>query len=193
MKKGTQIIFKICKRCGELKPHTSSDDRCQDCRKEYNHGNRAKQSRKKWNLNNVKTERSFLYSLDMHNLLSIYIGSTNSLIRSYRHFQGHSHLKEFIKSEADWITWGIHKISYIEVTDIVNNKAELEYLERLMILKHDPILNDEPPTIAPYLTAERMRELDEIVEKYLSKENWKERVVKVEDGKIVNYKDLKLI
>lgn len=83
----------------------------------------------------------------------IYIGSTfYKTVRLCNHFTNGNILI--------WKKYNLARVEYIDVSSVVGNKQELEYLERLFIQKNNPIRNKKSPN-PNNIDLVKLRELDD--------------------------------
>lgn len=134
---------KYCSKCGEILEKGYIQGYCRTCKSEY-----QKQYREdnKEHLNEYQKEyRETYYSQEYIYILwgvidgvetPLYCGST------CRPHRINEHLRSYNGTNAKtWVEGGIYKVTYADVTDLVETRRERFYLEDLYILELDPVFN----------------------------------------------------
>lgn len=119
--------------------------------------------------------QSFLYTIfgGATGEKPLYTGETGNITkRPSAHICGHSHLGI---PPCEWFKkYNLTSIKYYDITDIVREKAEVLYLEQLLIEYNDPILNQNNNRAFDfYLDEERLEELERVFyEKLINLNNY---------------------
>lgn len=92
----------------------------------------------------------------------LYIGQTSNIFKRIpQHKCGHSHLG--IKQQYWYQKYNLSNILYFEITDKVQEKAEVLHLEQMLMNYFDPILNQNDNKCFEFLIdEERATELEDI-------------------------------
>lgn len=121
--------YKKCSKCGAK--ITKKDGYCRSCRSKYN-----KQYKR-------HIAGNYIYIFVGRDLEPLYVGSCKYIgIRTSDHLNGHSHLKRTL---ADWKLLGLNNIEYAIVD--VETKKERLYIEKYLIDKWEPLLNNYAPIV----------------------------------------------
>lgn len=155
--------YRFCSRCGEELEWESRDYYCKECRADYNRKYKADHkeeiAEKQRDYRARKHYRQFVYIIWGRidgMVVPLYIGSTKRPRRTSEHLSGRNGT-----SAEQWVEFGIHKVEYADVTELVDSRAEREYLEELFIEELEPMLNKR--AINSPISEERMEELSEIM------------------------------
>lgn len=145
---GREYTYNYCSRCGSPK-EDDFDCYCKECRSELN---------KKYHKENTKEH--YIYKFINSNNEVLYTGSTADKYRIIKHLSNGSNLKMSI---YDWEKLNLDKIIYADVTTLVKNKNEREYLEQLFIDQYNPCLNKKKASAILKLEKDRIGYLNDIL------------------------------
>lgn len=117
------INKKICTKC-KKEVARESHSWCISCYRKY---------KKKWD---NKDKGYYLYVILNKNNKVLYVGCTeHKKNRLYKHLSCNSNIKELMQTKK----WD--KIKYLDITNLVNNRKELEFLESNLIELYKPSYN----------------------------------------------------
>lgn len=188
-----------CSTCKTVLPIERKDTLCTICRRDYNQREEVKLKKQVWREEHPTYEsdrwkaRTTKESVYIHRAraVALYAGGTKDPARKGLHIKGQTHLGI---EPRGWKRMGLTNILSIDVTPFIRKRknlrlADRNYIERLIILRENPLINGhQPPDISPLLTEKRMRKLEYIVEHKLT--DWQEIPVIIRGNKVVNYKDI---
>lgn len=128
----------LCRKCG-VNPQRASHTWCLDCYHKYknkwdnNNEEHNKEYKKEWE----ELHKGYYLYIILNKFNEVlYVGSTENIYtRIHNHLSCNSNIKELMQTEK----W--HKIKYLDVTDLVYNREELNYLENVLIEVYEPEWN----------------------------------------------------
>ena len=114
---------KKCSKCG-INPRRNNHPWCSECFRRY---------KKDWDNSH---KGYYLYIIMDKNKKVLYVGVTENIkARMDNHLNGHSHIKNLIQSDE----WEV--IKFTDLTNLINNREELEVLENNLIELYKPKYN----------------------------------------------------
>ena len=167
--------------------YIENKDRELQLMKEYRENNKdaVKEMQKSWRENNPEVLKGYnkkfyeqntrdaVYMLISKDEEVLYIGSTNNLYKriNEKHICGWSHLK---LDKDRWKGLNCSRFDYSYLDGLINSKEERLYIEKILINRFNPILNEYEPIKNNNISEERKAELEMIVDSLIFKV-WKEK------------------
>lgn len=143
---------KLCIKCG-INPRRNNHPWCLRCFRKY---------KKEWDNSH---KGYFLYIIKDKNNKILYVGETENIkARIENHLNGHSHIKNLIQSDE----WEV--IEFTDITNLINNREELEVLENDLIELYKPKYNKRNNKIR---NVNIQRQFSLIAELHSLKTSWK--------------------